>query len=209
MDDELFKIYKHNKQFSGKKNPLKGLPACYLILHLDTDKAYVGSTNDLSRRCNENLKDLRNNEHKNSNLQIEYNKSPNIAIVYHPCQNVTEAQFIEQKIVDELDQKNLVFNIATNDVLLTRKGCKLSEEHKEALRKSNENRIVTEESKQKMSESQKRFFNTEEGKLRVKEIQKLHGKLTTIDGVTYPSVNEASKVLGIPYTTLNRRLNKK
>ena len=205
-ENELF-LYTHNhKPHLG--NPLKNLPATYLIIHSDTKKAYIGSTNDLSRRSGENLRDLKNNCHKNKPLQEAYNKNNGVCICFHPCESVEKAQQLEQYLVTELNKDDLIFNVAVLDTKITAKGRKLSETHKEILKQSNRVREISDLTKQRMSEAQKNFNKTEEGQRLLLERIKSKSKPVTINEVEYPSVSEASRQLNIPWSTLSKRLKK-
>lgn len=188
----------------GKKNPLKNQPAAYVIIHPTTEKMYIGSTGDLSGRCSENLKNLRNNEHKNKPLQENYNKEPLIGIAYVPCKDVEEAQNIEQHLVKEIYKDNKVFNVAIENTKLTGVGRKLSKEHVDILKQSNINRDVSLDTKEKMRQSKLRYDATEEGKKRIAELAARSSKPITIDNIKYDSISEASRQLNITWKKAKR-----
>jgi group I intron endonuclease len=50
---------------------MKGI---YKIVNLETNKIYIGSSNDMLKRCKQHFSDLKNNTHRNSHLQASYNK---------------------------------------------------------------------------------------------------------------------------------------
>ena len=77
-----------------------------------------------------------------------------------------------------------------------RKGKNLSEAHKEAIRQANLNRDYprwSDESKKRLSDAKKGNNN--------------RGKRCVYEGVEYKSVAEASRILGIPKSTLHRKVS--
>lgn len=205
LEEEFDKITPNTKH--GFLNPLSNKPGCYCVQHNNTGNVYVGSTKNLAKRISQTTSSLRKNTHKNKNLQQLYNKDPEINFFIKLTETVEKAQEEEQQAVDKLKDSDNLCNVAVKDVVLTRLGAKLSEEHKDILMSSNINRKVSEETRRRQSESQKVFINTPEGKeLLRQKIEKLSRKIS-IGGVEYPSISEASRQLGIKYTTLVRKYN--
>lgn len=205
---QLYLPLQTGKGIQNTKHPLKGISACYAILHIPTDSIYVGSTCDLPRRYNENIGDLRRNEHKNRPLQELYNKIPDVVVLFEPCSTVEEAQFLEQLLVDKLKHTDNLCNVAVDNVLLTRKGASLSIGHIQKLREYNLGKVHTDDSRQNMSSAQKSFYGTPEGIERKKQIGEQRSKRITFEGVEYSSIREASKQLNINYSTLAKKVSK-
>lgn len=60
-----------SKQFEIAKNC--DFPGVYIILNLDNKKVYIGSTRNIKRRLFEHEINLRGNNHKNNEMQLDYN----------------------------------------------------------------------------------------------------------------------------------------
>lgn len=200
-------------------NPLRNKPGCYLIRHKVNGMFYVGSSNNLAARLVKNLSALRNNCHKNRNLQTIYNNDPHFEIVYKVTETVAEANKLEQAIVTSHKEDVLLLNIAKENVLLTRQGVCLSEAHKAILLESNKNRVVSDETRTKLRESHLGNKLTEEHKEKLSSIHKARlsseeGKRSHAagiaklkhavycDGILYSSMSEAARSLGVDITTI-------
>lgn len=200
--------FERNTKHTNVKDPLTGQPAVYVIEHIETDKVYIGSTKNLLRRCKENINCLENNKHKNKPLQQAYNKNNNINIYYNTCDSKEEADFLEQKVVTILNKHDKVFNLAVIDTKITGRGRKLSEEHKNILKNSNINRVVTNETKLKMRQSQLQYCQSEKGIERINKLIEDRSKPIELSGVKYKSMSEASRQLNVSWSTINRRIKK-
>jgi len=126
--------------------------------------------------------------------------------------NLEIEKIAEQK---SLKMKNRIFSEETKEKMsIAKKGIKLSETHKENMKKSQagENhpwygRKHSEETKDKISESKK-------GKKNKKLSDKMKGNVwnqvkISIDGIVYPSIAIASETLGITKATIRGRLKSK
>lgn len=203
-------------------NPITKQPGCYVITHTQSGKMYVGSSVNLAARISGNMNLLKHGKHKNKNLQNLFEQDPNLTAVLKITENEETARKLEQHIVDELNPTGVLCNIAVIDVMKTKTGVPLSQEHRRILLEANKDRVVTTESKERMrqshlgnklsedtkrklSTSHKEFYATEAGKL-VKEnsIAKIR-KPTQINGTTYASRAEASEKTGVSIKTILKR----
>jgi hypothetical protein len=122
-------------------------------------------------------------------------------------QSEEEARNLEQTMVNTLLPTGKLLNVAVEDVTKTSLGLKRSVEIREKMSESQTGRKFTNEAKKNMSDAQKRYLSTPEGQARFSNIINKISKTVTIDGNTYSSISEASRILGIPYTSLVRKYN--
>ena len=206
-----FQPYTHLPDEEGNrhyyKNPLTNQPGCYLVNHIPSGNVYVGSSVNLAGRITGNLNHLKNNKHKNKNLQAFYNNDPTIKVSFKTTQTEEEARNLEQTMVNTLLPTGKLLNIAIEDVTKTSLGLKRSVEIREKMSESQTGRKFTNEAKKNMSDAQKRYLSTPEGQARFSNIINKISKTVTIDGNTYSSISEASRILGIPHRSLVRKYN--
>ena len=110
-------------------------------------------------------------------------------------------------MVNTLLPTGKLLNIAIEDVTKTSLGLKRSVESREKMSESQTGRKFTNEAKKNMSDAQKRYLSTPEGQARFSNIINKISKTVTIDGNTYSSISEASRILGIPHRSLVRKYN--
>jgi predicted GIY-YIG superfamily endonuclease len=170
-------------------------PAAYVLLNTETEKVYVGSTENLYKRIHNHKTNLLNGEHKNKNLQDSFNNDPLFNLSFIQTKNVEQAINIEQQIIDTFVSDGILLNIAT-DARLPRKGIKLSEETKEKQIELWNNT----EFKNKMLE----LFKTPE--YRQKQSDGVKNPVS-IDGTIFGNVAKASRSLSINHNTISKRLN--
>lgn len=219
------KFETYQERTSGGKQPskdmLQGQSGCYQIFH--AKGVYIGSSRNLAQRIVSNLWHLRQGKHKNRNLQAAYNDDKEVFVLYAVTATEQEAQELEQVMVDHYKKGDKLFNIATDNVLLTRIGVPMTAEHLEALRQSNVTRIVTDETRAKLREKRlgktlpesvkrnlsaalKRFNESDEGKARkAAAVAKLSYRCK-IHGIEYASIMDAARTLGIKHQVINHRL---
>lgn len=193
------------KGMRNSPNPLTNQPGCYLVEHVATGNVYVGSSVDLAGRITGNLNSLKNGKHKNKNLQTLFNKDSTVEVYYQSTETEEQARSLEQETVNKLLPAGKLCNIAVVDVTRTRVGVSLSPETIQKITISNTGKKRTDVARKNMSDAQKAYINTEEGRQRLSYMVGKISKSVTIDGITYPSISEASRSLGIPYTTLVRK----
>lgn len=221
MDNKILKKYIPGT-IGGPKNPLRKQPGVYCIEHVETGMVYVGSTTSLSDRASKNKSALKMDKHKNKPLQKLYNDNPNIEIYVEPTPDIKTAQIAEQLVVNALKDTGKLCNVATTNVLKTKTGMKLTDEHKTALlksslgvKRSDESRAkmskahlgipLDDEVKQKLSLVHLERLATPEGKAaHAKGIEKLMHSVMC-NGVVYESKSAAARALGVDITTILHR----
>lgn len=155
MDDLLNNqtpIYTIVKNIKGNVTN-KGI---YKITCLCNNKFYIGSSVELEYRIKAHLGLLRKNKHRNKYLQAAYNKygENNFTVECIEACPVTTTQdeviLLEQKYLDNLTPWNndIGFNMAEKAYCPpSRKGAKLTKEHKQKVSLANKGRIVSKETK--------------------------------------------------------------
>ena len=132
---------------------LKNEPGVYLIIDDENKKAYVGSTTELKRRYNRHVRELRNHEHYNPELQKLYDeKKDQLTFVGMAVEDKEHALELEQAVIDELHDTGVLCNKAT-DARHSTINFVLTEEHKAKLIAGNLGRPKSEEQKQAISRS--------------------------------------------------------
>lgn len=114
----------------------------YLIKDKSNGKFYAGSSEDIDKRLGRHISDLKQNVHKNKNLQKEYNNKENVGffnnfrfIEIH-TESKEKAIEVEQLILDIHKNDNILYNIAT-DAKHSGTGRVISPEGLESLRAFN------------------------------------------------------------------------
>lgn len=204
-DEPFYNIKDQQDYIKHRRNPLRGRPGCYYVLHLNSKFIYIGSTQSLGDRIHKTMSSLKCNRHKNINLQKLYNENNKIELFVQPTKSIEDAQKLEQDLVTKYKDSGFLCNIAIDNVLLTRFNRPLSEEHKQKLLLANINRIFTDDIRKKMSDSQKKFYKTKKGQLLIKKKSKKLSRKININNKDYNSISEASRKLNIPYTSLVRK----
>lgn len=205
-----------------EKNPLSKQPGCYVITHVESEKHYVGSSVNLAGRISSNLTTLKDNKHKNKNLQQLFNENPNVEVVVKQTQTVEEARQLEQETVDKLLPLGKLCNIGVIDVTRARfglpvsedtrrrtadaiRGQKRSEESRIRMREAQLGKILSEEQKQKLSVIHKERLSSEEGKAAHSRGIEKRKHPVVCDGVNFSSVSEAARELKVDVTTIMYR----
>lgn len=207
-----FVPYRSRKVGWSGSNELTKQPGCYILYHFSTNKFYVGSTANIPARVSNHTANLKRGSHKNKPLQDAYLEDPSHMFFIQPTGSLELAQQLEQNTVEHFKDSGCLFNVAINDVLLTRKDVKLTAEHIETLRLSNVGRVVGDETRERMRQSHlghrnsdesitkqanslKQFYESSEGK-ETKRLAILKiSKPVVIDGVEYASLSEAARAL--------------
>lgn len=193
------------KGVRNDRNPLTNQPGCYSVSHVPTGNVYVGSSVNLAGRITGNLNSLKDGKHKNKNLQTLFDKEPIVEISFQPTETEEKARSLEQETVNRLLPTGKLCNVAVVDVTKTRVGLKMSQEVIQKIALSNTGRKQTDKARKNMSEAQKAYLATPEGQQRLSAMVNKISRTVTIDGISYSSISEASRALGIPYTTLVRK----
>lgn len=222
-DSEILRHYNQtSKGLNGNRKEMGGKPGCYIALHVESDKVYVGSTSSLYDRVTDHITALRRNVHKNKPLQELYNENPHVEFFVQPTASKRDAEKLEQQLVDGLMPTGKVCNVAVKDVLKSKLGVKLSEEHKAAMlkcnlglkrsdevrenmRKAHLGKPLSELQKENLSKSHLARLSTPEGKAsHAKGIQKLMHSVMC-DGHKFESKTAAAIALGVDVTTIMHR----
>jgi len=182
-------------------------PGVYVITHPESNKCYVGSTGDLYQRKSEHVSDLRKGNHPNRPLQCAYNENDKLEFVCTPTATKEEAVTLEQAILDSYGNGEKLFNVATN-ATTPWKGLRHSEKSIEKMKETNKGVGLgskkSPETIDKMKAAAKGRVIGEFMRTRSKEVL---SKRISIDGSTYDSLAEASRILGISPSTIHQRLN--
>lgn len=197
----------------------------YVIQHCDSGKIYIGATSDLYVRFSLHRSSLKYGHHSCRDLQSLYDLSPSLSVWYQPTNNEAEAFVLEQRAVDANRYSGMLLNVAINDVTNTQKGITRtleqrqraaeisrgkthSKETREKISKLLEGRPVSEETRKAISESRKLFNQTEIGRAQILARAAKQHTPVMIDGVRYPSIPDAARILNIKYATVYSRLQK-
>ena len=111
---------------------------------------YFGQAQNLAKRSTNHLSDLSRGKHRNKQLQNAYNKYGEFSFRVLLVCEVTELNRYEQRLLDLYQPLAKCANFATC-AESSRRGAKLSEEHKEILREVSRTRVHTEEARAKMA----------------------------------------------------------
>ncbi len=142
----------------------------YKITCTATNKIYVGSAVNLSKRKNNHFHSLRNNKHENCYLQNSFNKYGELFFIFETLEIVEKDNLIicEQKWIDTLKQQFELYNL--NMIAGSFLGRKHTDETKKKLSVFRTGQKVSEEVKLKISNSLKdrEFSNTHRENLVIK-----------------------------------------
>lgn len=130
----------------------------YKITNTCNGKFYIGSSVNFTIRKSEHFRDLRNNKHPNRHLQKAFNKYGEESFKFEVIEYVEDKNNLlerEQYWIDRLNvcDRNIGYNIAkVAGKPPSRKGIKLSAEHKNKI--SETNKKMSKEIRNKISKSQ-------------------------------------------------------
>lgn len=129
----------------------KNVSGVYCIKNTKNNKIYVGSSKNIYKRLNAHRSGLRKNYHHNVHLQRSWNKNGEDKFEYYIIKETQDLIQIEQEWIDKTYKENYnLYPIANSP-----KGLKLTEEHKEKIRKFHKGKITSENTKDEMSMSRK------------------------------------------------------
>ncbi len=185
----------------------------YKIMNNVNGKCYVGSSIDLHQRRLQHFAALKYNKHINKHLQNAYNKYGSSAFEFLVLETIEITDNIkeillnrEQFWIDNLSPEYNILQVAGSTLGYhhteeTKKkisesmiGVKKSKEHAEHIKNAQKGKKLTEEHKAKLSEAAKHRKSMS------------HHAVINIDGVVYNSIKEASKITGVKYNTIQKRL---
>lgn len=206
-------------------------PATYALLHRSSGSAYVGSTGDLYKRLAQHNSDLCRGVHKNSNLQEAYDADPVFDLAFAKASSKEEALKLEQTLITEHYGSGKLLNLAPNAEKAAL-GLVHSDETKERLRQAAAAQFSTQEArdaqsersrqlwqdpafrakhegaplddstKDKISGALKDLWSDPEYRAKMMAAHAGRGTPVTVKGVEYPSIAEASRLTGIPKSTI-------
>ena len=198
-------------------------PGIYAIVHDESEKVYIGSSENLHARLLQHKSDLRCNRCQNQPLGTTFAESPSVTIFTKPLGTAEMAHYAEGEMVKYLaeTQPNALFNICIDDVH-SRKGTTRGPEELLKWRESMIGHPVSEETRRKISEA---HLGRKHGaefceKARARQLGVQHSEETrekmrlarahtkrevTIDGKTYGSVQEAREQTGLGFGTIYKR----
>ena len=171
----------------------------YQIMSRATNRIYIGSSADITKRWNIHRSELKLNKHHSIILQRHANKYGLDDLVFSIVEECSEDILIsrEQYYLDSLTP---YFNIRkTAD---SNKGIKRTEETKRKLRAFNLGKKMSDETKAKMALRMKGNKITKG--MSAKNSKKVICKKT---GVVFNKIQDAADYLGLKRTTLNAQLN--
>lgn len=185
----------------------------YQIKNLITNKIYIGSTTTyFIYRWRQHQSKLRKGEHKNAHLQSSYIKYGDSNFEYSILYIGTSFEAIrakEQEFIDNFDScdPNKGYNLEVSVDRHVR-----SEETKRKMSESRKGKCVgasngfygkthSEEVREKIRQAHLGLKASNATKRKIAEKKKISVK---INGVIYPSINEAAESLGMNATTLGR-----
>lgn len=189
--------------------PLPQEPGVYTITHTPTGHFYIGSTGNLRARITNHKSTLRNSRHGNSNLQAAFTAVENIEVTAIPTDSVKAAKDAEQELLDIFLQNPLCCNIgngasstwlpgnvpedvrelarAANIGNCNGKGHAVTDEMRDAVRKTNTGLRRSEETLKRMSESNIR-------------------RTVSISGVEYKCARDAAIAMGVTGDYIRNRI---
>ena len=142
----------------------------YKITCTATNKIYVGSAVNLSKRKNNHFHSLKKNKHENSYLQNSFNKYGESFFIFETLEIIEKDNLIicEQKWIDVLKEQYELYNL--NMIAGSFLGRKHTDETKKKLSVFRTGQKVSEEVKLKISNSLKdrEFSNTHRENLAIK-----------------------------------------
>ena len=210
-------------------------PGAYAFLHNSSQQAYVGSTENIYARVNSHKNDLLNNRHKNRNLQEAFNADPSFTLFVQKTDTVEEALDKEQKLLDVLLPGGKLLNISP-DARVPCKGIKKTEEQRKLQSEITKKQFCSEDARKKQSEAAKKqwekpgyrenlkpvsqtpevlakFSESLTNRWKNEEYRTFMAEVRTVgvvvDGVQYPSVEEASIALNKTKASIWYQVNSK
>lgn len=194
----------------------------YLIYHDKSRKVYVGSSGMPGLRTCRHMILLKGNRHDNPVFQKLYDEDSNFHFVYYTVDSRDAAYKLEQALVDYYFPTGNLINIGL-DVRAPNRGRVASAETRAKQRAAKLGVARSEEAKRKVSEGMMGRLQSDETRLKLsiarkgkaqpehiaemcRERNRLRSKSVSINGVVYPSIRDASRILNIPRANVKTRL---
>lgn len=192
-----FVLYRKGR--GNSPQPLRGIPGAYVLEHVPTAQSYAGSTDDLARRAKEHFSMLRHGKHSCEPLQEVFNQDPNPENYQLRCRvtNTRDEAFgIEENLLDQLRPTGRLLNVA-DDVRCSTRGRSMSPHQRQQLSEIKTGKKDSEQTRLKKVEILRTLHKTGSDNPAARGI--------TVDGVRYPTINEAAQSLGVEKSTLRKR----
>ncbi|MDH2154219.1 GIY-YIG nuclease family protein [Stenotrophomonas sp. GD03657] len=184
----------------NKRNPVKGYPGAYKVVHTLTGTYYIGSTGNLGLRWNSHRHELQNGRHLNPKLQSVFTTIDDYEFHYFQTDTLAEAREMEAVWIRVHASDPLCVNYTgTPPPETTRK--KISAAH---LGKPKTTEHAANISKYYREHGLKPEL-MEQLKGRTDE-RNPNAKAVEVDGVRYPTGSAAARALGLARSVFQRRL---
>lgn len=143
-------------------------PATYILIHEQSDRLYVGSTDDLYSRINQHRTKLESSLHKNRNLQEAFDHDSNFSVTFLRTENKQQALGVEQQTLGAWADSGRLLNIAT-DVNAAFSGQQHSESTRALLRERTIVQFTSQEAREKHSLISKQLWEDPDYRAKQKE----------------------------------------
>lgn len=185
----------------------------YLITHVATGKVYAGSTKNIYRRLRHHRYLLEQNKHHCEALQENFNSDSDMSVTFWLLADggaIADSDELlrnyEQSLLDSWANTGFLLNTAF-DASSPMKGRTHSADSKAAIGAWGRGRVVSKDTREKLSAALRGVKHSPERIAKMVEVRKTAAwrkcqesskgaKKTSIDGVVYSSVTEATKHLG-------------
>lgn len=161
----------------------------YLIKHIESNKVYVGSSIDVTRRLRAHVRALRKGDHHNSHLQRAWGKYGEQAFVTDVLQEAERHELIEaeQKWIDALKAADARYGYNACPIAASVGSLPKSEEHRAKIGAAHKGVKRSEEAKARMSEAMR-------GKRRGPMSAETRAKISTATKGRQKTANERANI---------------
>lgn len=161
----------------------------YQLRNVETGKRYIGQSANLSHRKSCHFYDLRNNRHKNHDLQEDYNRNPDAIVFEVLCRcSVEDLDDLERFFIQKYEALSAGYNLSDGGIV----GCRHADESKEKM-------AIAKLGNQHMSGK----TLTEEWRRRISDSQPHKRKIRCIEtGAVFGSFAEAARETGLNRTKI-------
>lgn len=157
-------MFNNNGQVTRKNH---SHPAAYALLHVASEKIYVGSTEDLYTRVNNHRNRLKAGEHRNKNIQEAFNQDSRFELAFVQTETKEQAIEIEQRMLDIHMSSGRLLNISPNAQIAC-KGVLLSDQRKDEIRQKTIDQFSSQEARENHSKISKQLWECPEYRERQK-----------------------------------------
>lgn len=187
--------------------------AAYLLVHTNTRKVYVGSTNQPGLRFKTHFNKLKKQKHINYKLQKAYDEDPTFHTIVYKVATRAKAFDLEQALINYYLPKDLLLNISLS-ARFSFRGLIITAEGRTRLSLARKGKRLKRSTRMKMSRAKRKKRYPERKGLPVhvntakknRSRNKARSKSITIDAVVYSSVKAAARSLKLAKNTVKARL---